>query len=93
MDKLELDDRVRRLEHRMSLLTAAESSTVLLLLGVSAACLLVARSEPTAYPAVVAQAPPMVPHIAAPHDVPEGSVGYLVNRLRDLTDTPDRRAS
>jgi hypothetical protein len=73
MDKLELDDRVSRLEHRMSLLTAL-ILTVLLLVGISAAFLLVARKEAFISPLPVASmvmteriAPdPIVPPAAQP---------------------------
>ena len=61
MDKLELDDRVRlRLERRMSVVTALVL-TVLLLFGLSAAFLLLVRSEvrlnpPTASPMLMTEA-------------------------------------
>jgi Short C-terminal domain len=78
MDKLELDDRVSRLEHRVSVVTAL-ILTVLLLFGISAAFFLVARSEVRLSPPMAA--PTMVSEITAIADPP---AMQLVKTTKDL---------
>src|SRR4051812_5110726 len=89
MDKLELDERVARLEQKVSVL-----SVVLLggltLFGVSAAFLLTARAEMrTATPAtmvVSTPAPRATAPMSGPVDFSEGGVGYLANQLRQMAE-------
>jgi len=93
MDKLELDDRVSRLEQRVSILSALILAA-LILAGVSGLFLLIGRSEARIRPATVLSAPPMTTSTVASVTMPmhpigdmsEGSVGHLVHRYREVAE-------
>ena len=93
MDKLELDDRVSRLEQRMSVLTALLFG-ILVLFGVSVTFLLFAAqgvnqasatlTPPTTTVYETTVATPEPPH--GPRDNAEGGVAYLIKQLRDVSE-------
>lgn len=89
MDKLELDERVARLEQKVSVLSAVLLGG-LMLFGISAAFLLTARAEirpPATAATIVATPAPMAPApMAGPVDFSEGGVGYLANQLRQMAE-------
>jgi len=89
MDKLELDERVARLEQKVSVLSAVLLGG-LTLFGVSAAFLLTARAEmrpsPPAAMVVSTPAPRVAGQVQGPLDFSEGGVGYLANQLRQMAE-------